>query len=63
VRVNCKIKKSHSKIRAGEALKAIGKTADAEKTFAKGLSLDGDFEVLANLLMYSKGNVFTSFRN
>ncbi len=44
-------------MRAGEALKAIGKTVDADKAFAKGLTLDGDFEVLANLLMYSKGNV------
>jgi hypothetical protein len=37
-------------------LKAVGKIADAEKTFAKGLTLDGDFEILSSLLMYSRGN-------
>lgn len=45
-----------SNIKIGEALKAVGKTADAEKTFAKGLTLDGDFEILSSLLMYSRGN-------
>eukprot|EP00029_Vermamoeba_vermiformis_P005299 TRINITY_DN1800_c0_g2_i1.p2 TRINITY_DN1800_c0_g2~~TRINITY_DN1800_c0_g2_i1.p2 ORF type:complete len:177 (-),score=28.75 TRINITY_DN1800_c0_g2_i1:182-712(-) len=44
-------------LKKGEALKAIGKTTDADKTFAKGLTLDGDFEILSSLLMYSKGQV------
>jgi tetratricopeptide (TPR) repeat protein len=42
-------------LKKGEALKAVGKIADAEKTFAKGLTLDGDFEILSSLLMYSRG--------